>query len=254
MESLHLDTPDAHLRYLDYPGDKTPIVFIHGLGCASTFDYPIVASDARLAGHRKLAVDLFGHGYSDAPRDFTYTVAEHARTVAELLDHLGIKGAVLYGHSMGGSAAVMLTVARPDLVSRLLLAEPNLKPGGGFLSRYIAEQSEEEFVAHGHHAVVEKFIDWPLRIATFRGTDSVGFYRSSVSLVAGTSPTWREQLYAIQVPRTYVAGEKSNPTTEELEEFTSRGIRVCVVPRGGHDMAVENPEGVAEAIAQALSA
>ena len=66
MESLHLDRPDAYLRYLDFPGSDPPIVFIHGLGVASTFDYPLVAADQHLAGHRKLLPDLLGHGYSDA--------------------------------------------------------------------------------------------------------------------------------------------------------------------------------------------
>ena len=81
MESLHLDRADAYLRYLDFPGSDPPIVFINGLGVASTFDYPLVAADPHLAGYRKLLPDLLGHGYSDAPRDFTYTIAEHARTI-----------------------------------------------------------------------------------------------------------------------------------------------------------------------------
>jgi pimeloyl-ACP methyl ester carboxylesterase len=35
--------------------------------------------------------------------------------------------------------------------------------------------------------------------------------------------------------------------------MTPQGIPVFVVPKGGHDMAFENPGGVAEAVAQALA-
>ena len=252
MESLRLESANSWLRYLDFPGDRTPIVFVHGLGVASTFDYPIIASYGDLAGHRKILPDLLGHGYSDAPRDFTYTIAEHATTIAGLLDHLSIKAGVVFGHSMGGSVAVMLTVARPDLVSRLILSEANLDSGGGFLSRAVAEQNEDEFVARGHDAVVEKFKDWPTRVGTFRATDSIAFHRSAVSLVAGTQPSWREQFYAMELPRAFVIGEKSGPTEDEIEPFRSRGIATIFVPDAGHDMAIENPSGVADAIALAL--
>lgn len=219
MESLLLSKRRAYLRFLDFPGGEPPTVFIHGLGCASTFDYPIVAADPQFAGHRKLLPDLLGHGYSDAPADFGYTIEDHASTIAELHDHLAIRGAAVYGHSMGGSVAVMLAVARPDLVSRLMLSEANLDPGGGFLSRGVAEQSEEEFVARGHDAVLEKFNDSTTRVGTFRATDSIGFHRSAVSLVTGTSPTWREQFYALGLPRAFIFGEKSDPTEGDSNHF-----------------------------------
>ena len=252
MESLNLNKPDALIRYLDFPGTKRPIVFLHGLGCASTFDYPIIAADPHLAGHRKLLPDLLGHGYSDAPKDFSYTIAEHARTVAQLLDHLAIKGAIMYGHSMGGSVAVMLTVARPDLVSRLLLSEANLDPGGGFLSSGVAEQGERDFVERGHSAVVDRFANKPTRLATFRGADSIGVHRSAVSLVAGTQPPWREQFYALQIPKAWIVGDQSEPEAD-IAQMEAQGIPVFVIANAGHDMAIEHPAGVAAAIAQGLS-
>ncbi len=252
MDRLTLRNPEANIRYLDFPGSDPPIVFVHGLGCASTFDYPIIAADPQLAGRRKLLPDLLGHGYSDAPGDFSYTIAEHARTLAELLDHVHVKSAVIYGHSMGGSVGVMLTTARPDLVSRLLLSEANLDAGGGFLSRGVAEQSERDFVERGHKAVVAKFENMPTRLATFRGTDSVGFHRSAVSLVAGTQPTWREQFYAMTIPKAWIVGSQSEPQ-EDIALMKPQGIPVFVIPNAGHDMAIENPSRVAEAIAHALS-
>jgi len=36
------------IRYHDLPGEGVPIVFIHGLGCASSMDYPYVATQVLL--------------------------------------------------------------------------------------------------------------------------------------------------------------------------------------------------------------
>lgn len=42
------------MRYQDFPGDATPILFIHGLGCAGPFDYPQAVTQEGLEGHRRI--------------------------------------------------------------------------------------------------------------------------------------------------------------------------------------------------------
>lgn len=250
---LRLEKPDAYLRYLDLPGRGRPIVFIHGLGCASTIDYPRVVVNPAVAPHRCVLVDLFGHGYSDAPADFDYSIESHAASVATLIEDLALQAPIVYGHSMGGSVAITLTARRPNLVSALVLSESNLNPGGGFISKGIAAQSEADFIATGHARLVERCWQegWTSRVATFRAADAVGLHRSAVSLVAGSRPTWAEQLFAIKLPRSWIVGDKSNPQ-EDVEMMKPHGIPVFIVPDAGHDMAFENPDGVAEAIAAAL--
>jgi pimeloyl-ACP methyl ester carboxylesterase len=39
----------ARMRYHDLPGPGMPVIFIHGLGCAGSFDYPEVAGQPVLA-------------------------------------------------------------------------------------------------------------------------------------------------------------------------------------------------------------
>jgi hypothetical protein len=43
-------------------------------------------------------IDFLGHGYSDKPSDFAYTVEEHARTVVALIDRLDLTDCGLVGH------------------------------------------------------------------------------------------------------------------------------------------------------------
>ena len=43
MKEYQLRGQNYKIRYNDFPGEKTPIVFIHGLGCAGSFDYVEIA-------------------------------------------------------------------------------------------------------------------------------------------------------------------------------------------------------------------
>jgi pimeloyl-ACP methyl ester carboxylesterase len=77
--------------------------------------------------------------------------------------------------------------------------------------------------------------------------------RSAASLVAGTIPTMRERLYALNIPRAHIYGERSLPDPD-TEEMKTHGIKVGIVPKSGHDMPFENPDGLAEQIALELRA
>lgn len=78
MNEYKIDTLNCCIRYLDFPGDDIPILFLHGLGCSGSFDYPQVAVQNTIINHRRILVDLLGAGYSDKPCDFDYQVSSHA--------------------------------------------------------------------------------------------------------------------------------------------------------------------------------
>ena len=149
MRELHLKGIDAWLRWIEFPGNAPARVFLHGLGCTGASDFAHVAAHPLLVGGRSVLVDLMGFGFSDRPRQFGYSMREQAAVVATLLDHLGLTGTQLIGHSMGGTIAIVLADARPELVARLVVCEPNLVPGGGPTSRAIARYSEAEFERSG---------------------------------------------------------------------------------------------------------
>lgn len=72
-------------------------------------------------GYRVVTFDNRGVGGSDAPPG-PYTAAQMAEDTAGLLDALGIERAHVVATSLGGFIAQELTLARPDLVDRLVLA------------------------------------------------------------------------------------------------------------------------------------
>jgi pimeloyl-ACP methyl ester carboxylesterase len=255
MKSIRLRAAQANLLYHDIPGSGSPLVFIHGLGCASSCDYPAVASDPALAGRRIFLVDLLGSGFSDRPGEFGYSVADHARTIAEFIAQLALDAIDLFGHSMGGSVAIAAASLIGHRVRNLALGEPNLDPGGGSFSRKIASMSEADYVAHGHDDLV--------RGARLEGNDAwaaslsvsapFAVHRGAKSLVAGSNPTWRELLYGLPIPRTVFFGEASLPSNADAKRLPQAGVNVGVVPGAGHSMSSENPHGLAAVLRRALS-
>lgn len=248
MRSFYLPVHGAYLRYIDTPGESPAILFLAGMGLPSTATYPRIAAEPEIRERRCIMPDLLGTGYSDAPASFSYTLEQHAAAMAGLLDRLQIRGAVVVGHSMGGSVAIALAHDRPDLVSRLVLAEANLDPGGGMASAWIAAQTEEAFVEEGFVAFQKMFWDRfepgdeveSVPLGMVQVADARALHRSATGLVAGTQPTMREMLVQMTIPRLYVFGDQSLPDPD-FNALPGMGVDVAVIAEAGHGLVWDNP-------------
>jgi esterase len=100
-------------------GDGPALVMLHGLmGSAQNWGGLAKRLGQR---HRVLALDARNHGASPHAAGMDY--AAMAADVAETLAARGITRAAVVGHSMGGKTAMMLALTRPELVSRLVVAD-----------------------------------------------------------------------------------------------------------------------------------
>lgn len=253
MKSFIIEKLNAKLRYHDFPGKDIPIVFIHGLGCASSCDYPRVAYDELLKNNRKILIDLPGSGFSDKPQDFGYQVEDHAKIINDFFVKNDLRKVHLFGHSMGGAIAIVTAAISGNRISTLTLSEPNLDPGGGFFSRLIGRQQEEDYISRGHEEMIRSCYEegndtWA---ASLSNSLPAAIYRESHSLIIGNSPTWREQLLRLNIPRTVIFGEKSLPDPD-VDRLSESGINIKIIKNAGHSMAWENPEGLACAISETI--
>lgn len=255
MQALLLPDLDAHLCFHDLGGHEPVCVYLHGLGSAASADVPTIVRDPRLASYRALLVDLLGFGFSDRPERFPYTLEAHAGTIARLLEHLDLQRCHLIGHSVGGSVAIALAAARPDLVAGLVVLEPNLDPEDATLSRVVAEQTEEAYVAAGHAKLVAQAEGWAAEdvtyatyVGTLRAADPRAMHRSATALIAASL---RETFFGLRLPRTYVFGARTLPHHHEAF-LRGSDVAVMVVPDAGHDMLTTNPNGVANVLAATL--
>ncbi|GAA1560729.1 alpha/beta fold hydrolase [Streptomyces globosus] len=249
MREARFDERGSVIRWTEAAGEGPAVVFVHGLGAASTVYHAHIAGRGELAGRRLLFVDLPGHGISDRPAGFGYRLEDHADALAAALDAAGVRGGVVAGHSMGGAVAIVLAHRRPDLVGRLVVTEGNLDPfpmpTAG--SSGIAGHTEEEFVQGGGFARVLERVG-PTWAATMRLTDPLALHRSATHLVRGTRPVMREMLQAARMPRTYLQGELSGdlPGADGLR---AAGVDVVTVPGAGHNVMFDAPAAFARAVA-----
>jgi pimeloyl-ACP methyl ester carboxylesterase len=102
--------------------DRPTVVLIQGLGLDGRFwfDQPrMLAEDPEQPWH-VLVPDNRGVGQSDMPTR-PWTMADMADDVAAVLDHAGVRKAVMVGISMGGMIAQQVALRHPERVSGLVL-------------------------------------------------------------------------------------------------------------------------------------
>ena len=85
-----------------------------------------------------------------------------------------------------------------------------------------------------------------------RLTGREALYRSAVHLVRATTPTMRELLLDLPMPRAFLHPEPDGPFPG-ADELEAAGVRVVAVPDCGHCIMLDNPEGFARATAEALA-
>ena len=110
------------LRVLEAgPADGPPVLLVHGWAVSAYLWRHNILPLAN-AGYRVLAMDLPGHGLSDAPSaKGSYALDRFARAVIETLDACGVERAAVAGQSMGGKVVVRAALEAPERVSQLML-------------------------------------------------------------------------------------------------------------------------------------
>lgn len=102
-------------------GHGDPVVFLHGTsGHLEAFIRNIPAHASRYSCH---AIDMMGHGYTDAPSS-PYRIPAYVDHLVAYLDAVGIERAHIVGESLGGWVGARLAVDHPDRVGALTLVAP----------------------------------------------------------------------------------------------------------------------------------
>jgi 2-succinyl-6-hydroxy-2,4-cyclohexadiene-1-carboxylate synthase len=99
-------------------------MMLHGFTGSSADWEPFRPALERLTA--PIAVDLLGHGASDAPPDpVRHAVERQAADLADLLRTMGAAPAHVVGYSFGARVALRLAVDHPDVVRSLVLESPS---------------------------------------------------------------------------------------------------------------------------------
>lgn len=120
--------------------DRPSIVMLHGI-TDSWRSFEDVVGHIPIGVH-VVVPTLRGHGDADRPTA-GYHPDELAADVAEVLDRLTVRSAVVAGHSLGTVVACRLAAARPDLVAGLVLAGGFAAPGSNAAVQELAELTDD---------------------------------------------------------------------------------------------------------------
>lgn len=133
------------LHFRDYPGDsdKAPVLCVPGL-TRNARDFEGVAE--RLAGKRRvIAVDLRGRGESDyAPDPYSYVPPVYLQDLGVLIAEHCVGPVVLFGTSLGGLMAMLLSLTARQTLAGVLLNDVGPVLGETGMARirsYVGQES-----------------------------------------------------------------------------------------------------------------
>ncbi|MFF9237296.1 alpha/beta fold hydrolase [Streptomyces sp. NPDC014801] len=252
----HFTTRDGtRIAYDDQDpgGTAGPVLLLHGLaGHLGEWDdlTPRLLAD----GHRVIRYDARGHGASTrTPSDMTRAAA--VSDAAALLTHLRVPPATLLGQSLGGLTALQLAARHPDLVSHLILIEAGPAGPNPALPTQIATWLDswptpfptltEATTFLGHEA-------WSRGLEKRQDGYHPRFTRDTILAAIqelSTNDYWPDWSH-ITCPTLLLRGEKGTMRPKEAEEMQSRrpDTRVQVIAGAGHDVHLDRPEAVYEAM------
>jgi pimeloyl-ACP methyl ester carboxylesterase len=255
MPSIKINQLNFHYESV---GQGEPIVFLHGF-TGSHEDWRFQMATVK-DPYRGIAMDLRGHGKTEAPTTETdYSIYLNCEDVRGLLAGLGIRRCCLVGHSMGGFTALQFAMENPEMLWGLVLVDTSsgewdtVVPGYAELKANIDElartkglEAAFEYDAKNNPARVERFKKQPEQEEIARrktlGTAVDAYIYAPRSFGKWQSVT--ERLGEIKVPTLIFRGEHDAGFVRPCDILKSSisGSKLVVVPGAYHNPHEECPE------------
>lgn len=102
-------------------GHGMPVLWQHGLGATQAQAAEVFPGSPRL---RRITMECRGHGESELGAPAALSIGQFTDDALRLLDHLGVRRAVVGGISMGAAIALRLAIYHPGRVSALIIGRP----------------------------------------------------------------------------------------------------------------------------------
>jgi esterase len=271
MQRLRVN--DYDMAYIDI-GEGAPLVCVHGSLCDYRTWGPVLGPLSRR--HRLFVPSLrrfFPEAWNGVGPGFT--IAQHTSDMIAFIEKLGLGPVDLMGHSRGGHIAFRIAQQRPELLRRLVLAEPggNLddsfaSAGGGPsahppLRTHVAAAADK-IRAGDVEGGLASFWDaiegqgaWQLLTAGARRQ----FRDNALTLIGQVNeqrpPYRRAEAEAISVPTLLIGGAQTQGSLPEVLRGLAAhipGARVAMIQAATHMMFEQDPERFCAAVLDFLAA
>ncbi|MBI3603814.1 MAG: alpha/beta fold hydrolase [Nitrospirae bacterium] len=250
------------LAYSD-DGRGLPVVFLHAFPFNRSMWEP--QRQALSKHYRVIAVDLRGHGESDAPL-WRYTLDQFADDVAGLLDHLKITGAVFVGLSMGGYLLFAFHRKYPERIKGLVFCDtraeadtPEVVAWRFALAQRVYKEGAKAVVADMGPKLLSASAyqakpDLVQRIATISLSTQISGIVGDLMAIA-ERPDSSQDLSDIDCPTLVLVGDGDVLTSPDENRRIAEGIkgaRFEIIPSAGHLSNLEQPEAFNTALVSFL--
>jgi 3-oxoadipate enol-lactonase len=255
--------------YVEQAGEGSPVVLLHeGIGDSRMWEPQWAAYGERF---RVVRFDMRGFGQSP-PAVGTFSLSGD---VVALLEELALGPVGLVGMSLGGAVAMETTIARPDLVSKLVVVGPGLrgfemsdetKKGWADEEAALERGDDDEAVEIN----LRMWVDGPSRSPDQVDPEMrrkigemqrriIDLWREAGSEDGDHQPLaedWRERLAEISVPTLILVGELDRPEMHAIAEQLEAEIpntRRETIAGAAHVPNMEQPEAFDRLVLDFLS-
>lgn len=270
MQTLRVN--DYDMAYLEIgAGDGPPLVCVHGSLCDFRIWGAVLGPLTRK--QRVIAVSLrhFFPEHWDGVGG-SYSIAQHVLDMIAFIEQLEARPVDLMGHSRGGHICFRVAQRRPDLLRKLILAEPggeldgSLDPDyeGGpspLAARFAA--SAEKIAAGDVDGGLEYFVDtlegpgaWrrlpqaPKQLLRDNATTLIGQVRD------GRPPFSKSDAEAIRTPTLFIGGANTKGLLPKVLHALAahvKGSEVAMIPGATHPMFEQAPQKYCEVVLEFLA-
>ncbi len=239
---------------------RNTLVLLHGF-TGSASGWGKLLHELSRGGWRLIALDMLGHGQSDAPEDPARYTMEHCQEdIIAVLRELGVSAgeAILLGYSMGGRIALYCAFSGFFRALILESASPGLADPDEREQRRLSDMALAASIERdGIEAFVERWENLPLfatqrnlppeqRTALHRqrlNNRPAGLANSLRGIGTGVQPALHDRLPELTIPVLLLAGEldaKFCAIARQMAQLLPL-VQLAIVPATGHTIHLEQP-------------
>jgi len=244
-------TTDQGIVHYEVYGRGRPVILLHGwLG-----SWGLWQDTMGYLGryYRTYALDFWGFGESGKKRD-SYAVQDFVTLVDQFMEQLGIEGAPLVGHSMGGTVSLSVAIQYPERVRKVVVIGSPIEGSSlSLLLKLFGRRLIAYLVYHNLWGLKTGFrilapfytrdARWPEMMNRDLSRTTLESFLFSIASLRATD--LRPQIPQIQVPAMGMYGAKDNVVHPDQWKPMKDGIphsRVERFENAGHFIMLDEPK------------
>jgi pimeloyl-ACP methyl ester carboxylesterase len=268
MQTLPVNGTD--MAYLEV-GQGPPLVCVHGSLCDFRIWFCVLGPLSQK--HRVIAVSLrhFFPEHWDGVSD-TYSIAQHVDDVISFIEQMNAGPVDLMGHSRGGHIAFRVAQRRPDLLRRLILAEPGgeldatldpaATPGPSPLAARVAAAAKLIAAGDVEGGLTLFFdaIEGPGAWTRLPATPKQQLRDNAFTLIGqardGRPPFSKTDAEAIRMPTLFIGGARTRGSLPHVLHTLAAHVpnsKTAMIPNTTHPMFEQAPQRFCEIVLEFLA-